>query len=75
MPVRKAIITAAGRGTRQYPATQTVQKELFPLVDVDGFVKPTLQIIVEEVLASGIEEVCVVVNPSNVEPIHDTFTV
>ena len=71
--VRKAIITAAGRGTRQYPATATVQKELFPLVDVDGYVKPTLQIIVEEALASGIEELCIVANVANVDPIRRHF--
>ncbi len=71
--VRKAVITAAGRGTRMYPASQTVQKELFPLVDVDGFAKPTLQIIVEEALASGIEEVCVVLNPANAAPIREHF--
>jgi UTP--glucose-1-phosphate uridylyltransferase len=71
--VRKAIITAAGRGTRQYPASNTVQKELFPLVDVDGYTKPTLQIIVEEVLASGIEELCIVANPSNIGPMRQHF--
>lgn len=71
--VRKAVITAAGRGTRQYPATNTVQKELFPLVDTDGYAKPTLQIIVEEVLASGIEEICVVANATNLEPMRAHF--
>ena len=71
--VRKAIITAAGRGTRQYPASNIVQKELFPLVDVDGFTKPTLQIIVEEVLASGIEELCIVANTSNIGPRWQLF--
>ena len=71
--VRKAIITAAGRGTRQYPASNTIQKELFPLVDVDGYAKPTLQIIVEEALASGIEEICIIANTANVEPIRQHF--
>ncbi|MBV9850066.1 MAG: NTP transferase domain-containing protein [Armatimonadetes bacterium] len=72
-PVRKAVITAAGRGTRQYPATNTVQKELFPLVDVDGYAKPTLQIIAEEAVASGIQEICVVANTTNAEPIRQHF--
>ena len=71
--IRKGVITAAGRGTRQYPASQTVQKELFPLVDVDGYAKPTVQILVEELLASGIEEVCIVANPANVEPMRRHF--
>jgi UTP--glucose-1-phosphate uridylyltransferase len=71
--IRKALITAAGRGTRQYPASATIQKELFPLVDVDGYAKPTLQIIVEEALLSGIEEICIVANPTNLEPIKAHF--
>ncbi|MBN1541899.1 NTP transferase domain-containing protein [candidate division KSB1 bacterium] len=61
MKIRKAVITAAGRGTRQYPATNSVQKELFPLVDRDGITKPTLQIIAEQALEAGIEEICIVV--------------
>src|SRR6476620_6720896 len=46
--VRKAVITAAGRGTRQYPASTAVQKEMFPLVDRDGLTKPVIQIMGEE---------------------------
>jgi UTP--glucose-1-phosphate uridylyltransferase len=71
--IRKGVITAAGRGTRQYPASQTVQKELFPLVDVDGYAKPTVHLLVEELLASGIEEVCIIANPANVEPMRRHF--
>ncbi len=65
--VRKAVITAAGRGARQYPASSTVQKEMFPLVDVDGLTKPTAQIIAEEALAAGIEQVCIVTAPGDAE--------
>lgn len=61
--VTKAVITAAGRGTRQYPATLTLQKEMIPLVDRDGLCKPTIQLIVEEALASGLEQICLVVPP------------
>lgn len=61
--VRKAVITAAGRGTRQYPASSAVQKEMFPLVDRDGLTKPVIQIIGEEALESGIEELCLVTPP------------
>jgi len=61
--VRKAVITAAGRGTRQYPASTAVQKEMFPLVDRDGLTKPVIQIIVEEALDSGIEQICIVTQP------------
>jgi len=73
MTVRKAVITAAGRGTRQYPASTTVQKEMFPLVDVDGLTKPTLQIIVEEALDAGIEEVCIVTAPGDEEMYRQHF--
>jgi UTP--glucose-1-phosphate uridylyltransferase len=71
--VRKAVITAAGRGTRQFPATRSVQKELLPLVDRDGVTKPTIQIIIEECLASGIEDICVVVSPGGAEPFQKHF--
>lgn len=65
MQITKAVITAAGRGARQYPASDTVQKAMLPLVDRDGMTKPVLQIIAEEALESGIEEVCVVSAPGD----------
>src|SRR3954465_8445890 len=61
--VRKAVITAAGRGTPQYPASTAVQKEMFPLVDRDGLTKPVIQIIGEEAIDAGIEEICIVTQP------------
>jgi UTP--glucose-1-phosphate uridylyltransferase len=73
MKVRKAVITAAGRGTRQYPATSIVQKELLPLVDTDGLTKPVLQIIIEEAMDAGIEEVCIVVSPGDEEQFRQYF--
>jgi UTP--glucose-1-phosphate uridylyltransferase len=63
--ISKAVITAAGRGARQYPASDTVQKAMLPLVDRDGLTKPVLQIIAEEALESGIEEICVVAAPGD----------
>lgn len=71
--VRKAVITAAGRGTRMYPATTTIQKEMLPLMDTDGICKPAIQIIIEEALESGIEEVCLVVNRHNRAQIESHF--
>jgi UTP--glucose-1-phosphate uridylyltransferase len=65
--VKKAVITAAGRGVRQYPASDTVQKAMLPLVDRDGLIKPIIQIIAEEALAAGIEEICVVTAPGDTE--------
>ena len=72
--VRKAVITAAGRGTRQFPSTRSIQKELLPLVDRDGVTKPTIQIIVEECLASGIEDIAIVVSPGGAEPFKKHFS-
>jgi UTP--glucose-1-phosphate uridylyltransferase len=63
--ITRAVITAAGRGARQYPASDTVQKAMLPLVDRDGVSKPLLQIIAEEALESGIEEICVVSAPGD----------
>jgi UTP--glucose-1-phosphate uridylyltransferase len=63
--ITKAVITAAGRGARQYPASDTVQKAMLPLVDRDGLTKPVLQIIAEEALESGIEEICVISAPGD----------
>jgi UTP--glucose-1-phosphate uridylyltransferase len=63
--ITKAVITAAGRGARQYPASDTVQKAMLPLVDRDGLTKPVLQIIAEEAIDSGIEAICVVSAPGD----------
>ncbi len=65
MQISKAVITAAGRGARQYPASDTVQKVMLPLVDRDGVTKPVLQIIAEEAFESGIDEICVVSAPGD----------
>lgn len=71
--VRKAVITAAGRGTRQYPASTAVQKEMFPLVDRDGVTKPIIQIIGEECIESGIEEICIITQPGEEKDYRDYF--
>ncbi|MBE3569646.1 MAG: UTP--glucose-1-phosphate uridylyltransferase GalU [Bacillales bacterium] len=54
-PVKKAIIPAAGLGTRFLPATKAMPKEMLPVVD-----KPTIQYIVEEAIQSGIEDIIIV---------------
>jgi UTP--glucose-1-phosphate uridylyltransferase len=71
--VRKAVITAAGRGTRQYPASSAVQKEMFPLVDRDGLTKPIVQIIGEEAIDSGIEELCIITQPGEENQYREYF--
>lgn len=64
MKVRKAVIPAAGLGTRFLPATKAQPKEMLPIVD-----KPTLQFIIEEAVASGIEEILIITgrNKSSIE--------
>ena len=53
--IRKAVIPAAGFGTRFLPATKAMPKEMLPIVD-----KPTIQYIVEEILESGINEILII---------------
>ena len=66
-PVKKAVIPAAGFGTRFLPATKAQPKEMLPIVD-----KPTIQYIIEEAVASGIEEILIVTS-STKRPIEDHF--
>ena len=72
--VRKAVIPAAGHGTRLYPATKAVKKELFPIVDRDGVVKPVIHRIVEEAVHAGVEEVCLIVQPEDRELFEGYFS-
>ncbi len=65
--IRKAIIPLAGHGVRMMPATRAVRKALFPIVDSRGLVRPVLQLIVEEAINAGIEEICLVTTPEDEE--------
>lgn len=67
MRVKKAIIPAAGLGTRFLPATKAQPKEMLPIVD-----KPTIQYIIEEAVASGIEEILIITG-RNKRAIEDHF--
>ena len=67
MKVRKAIIPAAGLGTRLLPNTKSIPKEMLPLVD-----KPVIQYIVEEAVSAGIEEILIITNRGK-SPIEDYF--
>lgn len=57
MKIRKAVIPAAGLGTRVLPATKSMPKEMLPIVD-----KPAIQYIVEEAVRAGIEEILIITN-------------
>lgn len=63
MKITHAVIPAAGRGLKPYPAWDTVEKLLHPLLDRDGLAKPVLQILGDEVLAAGVERIVLVVGP------------
>ncbi len=67
MKVKKAIIPAAGLGTRFLPATKAQPKEMLPIVD-----KPTIQYIIEEAVKSGIEQILIITG-RNKRAIEDHF--
>src|SRR6201987_4916005 len=66
-PIRKAVIAAAGFGTRFLPQTKAMPKEMLPLVD-----KPIIQYIVEELVEAGIEDIVIVTGYTK-RPIEDHF--
>lgn len=60
--VRKGVILCGGQGTRFLPATKALPKEMLPVVDT-----PVLQYIVDEMIDSGITEICIVISPGKEE--------
>lgn len=70
--VRKAVIPAAGFGTRLFPASKATKKELFPVVDRDGIAKPAILLIVEEALSAGLDEVVIIVQEHDL-PAFESF--
>ncbi|MBN1285357.1 MAG: GHMP kinase [Anaerolineae bacterium] len=71
--VRKAVIPAAGFGTRLFPATKAMKKELFPIVDRDGIARPAILYIIEEALSAGIEEICIIVQQEDLRDFEAFF--
>ncbi len=61
--VRKAVIPIAGLGTRHFPASHAVKKELFPVVGQDGIARALFHYHLLELDAAGIEEICIIVQP------------
>lgn len=59
--VTRAIIPVAGLGTRLFPATKAIKKGLMPIVDSDGMLKPLILVIIEQLVNSGITEICLVI--------------
>ncbi len=61
--IRKAVVPAAGLGTRHFPASHAVKKELFPVVGPDGVARALIHYHFLELVQAGIEEICVIVQP------------
>ena len=72
--VRKAVIPAAGFGTRLFPATKATKKEMFPVIDRDGIAKPAILLIVEEAIDAGIEEVFIIVQQEDLDEFQSFFS-
>ena len=72
--VRKAVIPAAGLGTRMFPASKAVKKELFPVVTPDGVAKPIILAIIEEAASAGIEEIALIVRAGDEEFFRNFFS-
>ena len=68
--VRKAVIPIAGLGTRQFPASHAVKKELFPVVGPDGIARALFHYHLLELDAAGIEEICIIVQPGEDEMVR-----
>lgn len=72
--VKKAIIPVAGFGTRLYPETRSIKKEFFPIIDKDGYVKPVILCLLEQLEDSGIEEICLVIGEEEQKQYDEFFS-
>ena len=68
--VRKAVIPIAGLGTRHFPASHAVKKELFPVVGPDGIARALFHYHLLELDAAGIEEICIIIQPGEDKPVR-----
>jgi UTP--glucose-1-phosphate uridylyltransferase len=64
-------VPAAGLGTRHFPASHAVKKELFPIVGPDGIARALMHYHLLELTAAGIEEICIIVQPGDDKPIRE----
>ena len=73
MSIRKAVVPIAGLGTRLFPASHACKKELFPIVAPDGIARALLHYQVMDLIAAGIEEICMIVQPGEEQIVVDYF--
>jgi UTP--glucose-1-phosphate uridylyltransferase len=71
MKVRKAVIPIAGLGTRHFPASHAVKKELFPVVGPDGIARALFHYHLLELEAAGIAEICIIVQPGEEQMVRE----
>src|SRR5438046_3675834 len=71
MKIRKAVIPIAGLGTRHFPASHSVKKEMFPVVGPDGIARALFHYHLLELEAAGIEEICIITQPGEDEMVRD----
>ncbi len=72
--IRKAVIPVAGSGTRMFPYTKGVMKTFLPVVTAEGVAKPVIQIVIEEALSAGIEEVALIIQPESEAQFRSYFS-
>ncbi len=70
---RKAVIPIAGLGTRLFPASHACKKELFPIVGPDGIARTLVHYQVDDLIAAGIEQICIIVQPGEEQQVVDYF--
>ena len=71
MKIRKAVVPIAGLGTRHFPASHAVKKELFPVVGPDGIARALFHYHLLELESAGIEEICIIVQPGEEEMVRN----
>src|SRR5580658_6709728 len=69
--IRKAVVPAAGLGSRHFPASHAVKKELFPVIGSDGINRALVHYHLRDLAAAGMEEICLIVQPGDDGPIRD----
>jgi UTP--glucose-1-phosphate uridylyltransferase len=71
MSIDKAVIPIAGLGTRFFPASHACKKEFFPIVGSDGFARPLVHYQIMDLLAAGIKDICIIVQPGEERAVVD----
>lgn len=71
--IRKAVVPTASYGANLFPASKALSTALFPIVDIDGYAKPAILILVEEALNAGIDEIFLIISPHDRSSFESLF--